>query len=212
MGSTEIFRFLAIYKYLRASTRLIDAFSAGDHQVFSKPLPFDFDLCHRHVTRPTTKAAVTAAATAATASPLALPSSTPFPLETHARKYVHFVSFFSSILLFNLIHSRNVCTFVRPFLSFLFFFFFFVILFTPERHVPWYVRFVSCFFSFFFFFSIVFTPEMHVQHYVHFGSRFFFYFFLFFFFIKNFPKCMYFRHALLTFETTHVWHMMMLTI
>jgi len=81
----------------------------------------------------------------------------------------------------------------------LFFFFFFVILFTPERHVPWYVRFVSCFFSFFFFFSIVFT-------------RFFFYFFLFFFFIKNFPKCMYFRHALLTFETTHVWHMMMLTI
>ena len=125
VGSTEIFRFLAIYKYLRASTRLIDAFSAGDHQVFSKPLPFDFDLCHRHVTRPTTKAAVTAAATAATASPLALPSSTPFPLETHARKYVHFVSFFSSILLFNLIHSRNVCTFVRPFLSFLFFFFFF---------------------------------------------------------------------------------------
>jgi hypothetical protein len=74
------------------------------------------------------------------------------------------------------------------------------------------VRFVSCFFSFFFFFSIVFTPEMHVQHYVHFGSRFFFYFFLFFFFIKNFPKCMYFRRALLTFETTHVWHMMMLTI
>src|ERR1700678_2798868 len=118
--------------------------------------------------------------------------------------------------LFNSLPPRNACTKVRAFCFFFFFyfsfyiilftlemyvflyirfflasfFFFFVILFTPERHVPWYVRFVSCFFSFFFFFSIVFT-------------RFFFYFFLFFFFIKNFPKCMYFRHALLTFETTH---------
>src|ERR1700678_2178921 len=109
------------------------------------------------------------------------------------------------------------CTSVSflPLFFFFFFFFFFLSSYsriTPERHVPWYVRFVSCFFSFFFFFSIVFTPKMHVQHYVHFVSRFFFYFFLFFFFIKNLPKRMYFRRALLTFETTHVWHMMMLTI
>ena len=190
MGSTKIFHFLAIYRYLQASTCLIDAFSATMRSFWS-PSSSILTPTTRFlpVSSPHHQANNESSSYCSHYSSNSISSGSSFSLPPQnacmkVRAFSFFLFSFFSILLLNFIYSWNACTFVRPFSCLFSFFLNFIVIHCQHAHT--FVRLFS--FFFFFLFLLLHLSHCQIPFYICFVFFFLVFFLLFFFVILFTPE------------------------